>query len=53
MQIDKRKVRAAYLNKLKDSWQKYNSWLENASSPVLIERCREIDRKSTRLNSSH
>lgn len=42
MQIDKRKVRAAYLNKLKDSWQKYNSWLENASSPVLIERCREI-----------
>ena len=42
MQIDKRKVRSAYLNKLKDSWQKYNSWLENASSPVLIERCREI-----------
>lgn len=38
MQIDKRKVRAAYLNKLKDSWQKYN---ERLARPFTISSMEE------------
>lgn len=39
---DGRKIKAIYRKKLKSSWERFNSWMENASPSILIERSREI-----------